>query len=753
MGLRAAYTRIRTLLLIMLFGGGSALAAIVLTDMRPFRTLELKWIDLMYELRGPRDASGSSIVLVAISEQSDYELPEKFPWPTSYYARLIDNLNEAGAAVIGLDVIFDKSDAYHPDNDRLFADAIRRHGNVVLAGNVLREVQRATNVELRSSISGQQLVQPNPLLIAANPNRWGFVSVERDQDSFLRRYPLRVPHIDNFYYSFGVQVLRVYLGIDESDMELLAPAHPSARKLRRAWYLPHQGGAFRMGEKYIPMWDSRNMYINYVGTPGSFPEYNFSDIIDTADFFTVSEDEDFEINAFDDPDFGLLHEGIFEGKIVLVGSTMPELHDFYPTPFAPSGNMPGYESHANAIDTILREHFITRLSVNGVLVLIVVVALLMTAITMWISVKWSSVLFLTILASSMAAFFHLFAGLGYIVEMVGPITAMVLSYVSSVVYGFFTEQREKKRIRAMFGSYVAPELVDRMIASGEEPRLGGERCQVTAFFSDIQGFSSFSEQLSPEDLVELMNEYLSAMTDILIEENGTLDKYIGDAIVAFFGAPVPASDHAARACITAGRMLQRQHELRDKWRADENRWPEVVHRMTTRIGLNSGDVITGNMGSARRFNYTMMGDNVNLAARCESGAKAYGVYAMVTAETHNQALQNTQRVVFRHLDRVVVKGRTHPVDMYELVGLQDIVPEHVRSGLTHYEDALHHYFAMDWDSAEAAFKRSAALEWNQTAGTPDAPANPSVLMLQRIAHIREHPPASDWNGVYIMKTK
>ena len=753
MAAKSIYHQIRSWIIILLFGGGAALAGITLTDLRPFRTLELKWLDVMYELRGPRPTDDSPVVLVAISEQSDYELPEKFPWPTSYYARLIDNLNEAGAAVIGLDVIFDKTDQYNPANDTLFAQAIARHGNVVLAGNVLREIQRAANVELRSSVSGQQLVQPIQLLNQANPNTWGFVSVERDQDSFLRRYPLQIPHLDNLYYAFGVQVLRVYFGLEDHQLKMIPPTDPSARQLSKKAFLPHRGGAFRMGELLIPMWDSRNMYINYVGKPGTFPEFNFSDVIDTEDFITVSEDEDFQINAFDDPDFGLLHEGVFEGKIVLIGSTMPELHDFYPTPFAPSGNMPGYESHANAIHTILTGAFITRLSVEGVLILILVMSLLMTLMAMRASLKWSSFMFLGTIVAYFFGVFHLFATYGYIVEMVGPIVTLTLSYGSSVVYGYFTEQKEKKRIRLMFGSYVAPELVDRMIASGEEPRLGGERSNVTAFFSDIQNFSSFSEKLSPEELVELMNEYLSAMTDILIAENGTLDKYIGDDFVAFFGAPVPTPDHASRACSTAGRMLQRQLELRSKWRAEGDRWPKIVHHMTTRIGLNSGDVITGNMGSARRFNYTMMGDNVNLAARCESGAKAYGVYAMVTEETRRQAETQTNRVVFRQLDRVVVKGRSMPVEMHELVGLQEVVPEHVRVGIAHYEDGLHHYFAAQWDAAEASFRKSAELEWHKDGGNEQIPANPSQLMLQRISLIRISPPPPDWNGVFVMKSK
>src|SRR5699024_6002086 len=176
-----------------------------------------------------------------------------------------------------------------------------------------------------------------------------------------------------------------------------------------------------------------------------------------------------------------------------------------------------------------------------------------------------------------------------------------------------------------------------MIASGQQPQLGGSEIYMTVFFSDIQSFSTFSEQLEPTKLVALMNEYLTAMTNIITDEGGTLDKYIGDAIVAFFGAPVKLDDHAARACVISQHMQKRLDELSAKWSHEGDKWPQIIHHMKNRIGINTGKMITGNIGSARRFNYTVMGDAVNLAARCESAAKNYGVYTMVTGETKAEA--------------------------------------------------------------------------------------------------------------------
>jgi len=272
------------------------------------------------------------------------------------------------------------------------------------------------------------------------------------------------------------------------------------------------------------------------------------------------------------------------------------------------------------------------------------------------------------------------------------------------------EQAQRDRIRRMFGSYVSPELVRRMVDARAEPQLGGHESEITAFFSDIQGFSAFSEVLSPADLVVLLNEYLGAMTDILQEEGGALDKYIGDAIVAMFGGLVPLPNHAARACEAVAKMQRRQAELRAAWQAQGDRWPPLVKAMRTRIGLNSGQVVVGNMGSHHRFNYTMMGDVVNLAARCESGAKAFGVYSLATENTVREAQAAGCACVFRSLDRIVVKGRSVPVEIFEVVGLTGEVTAETHACLAKFAEGRAHYLKQAWGEAAAAFAEAAKLE-------------------------------------------
>jgi adenylate cyclase len=306
----------------------------------------------------------------------------------------------------------------------------------------------------------------------------------------------------------------------------------------------------------------------------------------------------------------------------------------------------------------------------------------------------------------------------------------------------------------MFGAYVAPALVARMVDSGEEPKLGGIEENITGYFSDIQSFSSFSEKLSPSRLVELMNEYLTACTDIVQAEGGTLDKYIGDAVVAIYGAPLALPDHPLRASVAALRVHRRVSELREKWKHEGDRWPDIVLNLQTRIGLNTGPAVVGNMGSHTRFNYTMMGDNVNIAARMESGAKSWGVYSMCTESTRSECERiGAGRVVFRALGRIIVKGRTQPLPIHELVALAEDATDPIRECIATFEQGLARYYARDWDGAIGLFRRSEVLEPNGPGRAPGSQSNPSQIYIRIAEGFRIHPPSAQWDGVFEMKEK
>jgi adenylate cyclase len=285
-----------------------------------------------------------------------------------------------------------------------------------------------------------------------------------------------------------------------------------------------------------------------------------------------------------------------------------------------------------------------------------------------------------------------------------------------------------------------------MYDSGEEPSLGGEEGYHTAFFTDIQSFSAFSEKLTASELVALLNQYLTDMTDVLLENNGTLDKYIGDAIVAFYGAPIEVDDHEMWACKTAIKMQDNLEILRQGWREEGDRWPEIVHNMQNRIGISSGQMVTGNMGSEARMNYTMMGDNVNTAARLESSAKQYGIYIQIADSTY-QPIKD--RIVVRDLDNVRVMGKNEPVKVWELISEVGQEPDQYKKILPAYHEALDLYKGQEWAKAIEAFKASDALE-DMFGGRK---TNPSRIYIPRCEHYLENPPGDDWDGVWTLTSK
>ncbi len=329
---------------------------------------------------------------------------------------------------------------------------------------------------------------------------------------------------------------------------------------------------------------------------------------------------------------------------------------------------------------------------------------------------------------------------------VAPVSAILLVFITNTVYRIVREQRDKQFYKSTFGAYISPELIEKMYQEKTVPELGGELGIRTAFFSDIQDFSRFSEQVSAAQLVELLNEYLSTMTDILLHEGGTLDKYEGDAIIAFFGAPSYQEDHAYRACITALKMQSALGELRLKWRSEGAKWPEEVHNMRMRIGINTGEIVTGNMGSGTRMNYTMMGDTVNIASRLESSAKQYGVFIQVGEQTQTAVRDKFE---FRFIDDVRVKGKNLACKIYELLTEKGGADERLLALLATYNQGLDHYYRQEWDQAKLKFKASEKLETAIIGRT----TNPSSIHIERCECLKLDPPDSDWDGVWELSEK
>jgi adenylate cyclase len=443
------------------------------------------------------------------------------------------------------------------------------------------------------------------------------------------------------------------------------------------------------------------------------------------------------------------------GAIVLVGQVDPSLYDLSPTPFD-RYPVPNVGVQGNLIKTIISGLFIKRPPVWGTILIIALSTASLTGIVLYRgpnSVIYDTVvvvLFLSYLVFVFIAFdvWHL------VLPVVAPVGAAVTTMVAALAMRIIDYEKQKHRMKGLFGTYVSPDLVNRMIERREEPRLGGVEENITAFFSDIEQFTTLSELLRPPELVSLINDYLDAMTSIIKTNGGTLDKYIGDAIVAMFGAPFAIHDHPRHACRAAIEMHARQAELCQKWTKDKVfAWPDLVLNMRTRIGINTGFATVGNMGSTTRFNYTMMGDTVNLAARAEQVAKVYGARTVLTEATVMPASEQDECLVFRFLDDVLVPGRTKPVKVYDLIGYKDEIPTTFWDCLEVFEQGRVEYLKQNWLGAYALFEKAALLEF--TGPTPRDPMriNPSRVFMDRCRKMNEHPPAPAWTGVYEVRIK
>jgi adenylate cyclase len=309
-------------------------------------------------------------------------------------------------------------------------------------------------------------------------------------------------------------------------------------------------------------------------------------------------------------------------------------------------------------------------------------------------------------------------------------------YVSSTVYHFVAERKQRMLIKTMFSTYVNPSVVDELITNPDKLKLGGERRELSVLFSDIEGFTSISEQLESQELVSLLNEYLSAMTEIVLTNDGTLDKFEGDAVVAFWGAPIPQEDHAMRACRCALQMQDALIEIRRVWQADNKPCINV------RIGINTGEMVVGNMGGARKFDYTVIGDSVNLASRLEGANKQYHTGILVSERTYEFV---KDQILGRELDLIVVKGRSAPLRIFELLRLNNgTIEQSMTEFLSFYKDALGLYRERRWDEARGAFEQALRCK-------PDD--YPSRLYIERSAHYAMNPPPQAWDGVFVMQTK
>ncbi len=470
---------------------------------------------------------------------------------------------------------------------------------------------------------------------------------------------------------------------------------------------------FSSGQKLgsIPIDEHGNMTINYAGGFKAFRYISFYDVLEQR-----------------------IPKEYFAGKIVLVGTSLPGLFDLRSVPFQAA--FPGVEIHANILHTLLTGNFVQKFSVQQNFIIIAVLGVITGMITVFLAPLWSILvmLLMAVLYTFVAA--TLFLDSSIWLEIINPIVTLLLTFSSVYIYRYITEEKGKKFIKDTFSHFVTQSVVDELLANPDKIKLGGEKKVCTVFFSDVAGFTTISEQLSPEALVALLNEYLTEMTNIVFKYDGMLDKYEGDAIMAVFGAPIAHGNHAAKCCAAALEMQRKLVELRKLWAK------QGKPQLRARIGINTGPMVVGNMGSENRFDYTVMGDAVNLGARLEPANKQYNTLIMIGEATHEMA---AGRIITRQLDLLRVKGKNEPVKVYELVAMaSEPLDDSRQQVLAYFEKGFQNYLSQNWDWASNYFKQALSID-------PDD--GPSQTYLKRCAQFKENPPGQDWDGVFTMMTK
>ncbi|HVN47372.1 MAG TPA: CHASE2 domain-containing protein [Bacteroidota bacterium] len=717
-------------------GLGIGLFVIVIThgwlvEIGFLKNIDLLTTDLRYQSRyqhqsNDRDLEKSGdVVLVGISDDDLKAFVDPFPFPRNYYAHIIENLHTAGARAIVFDMTF-SAPGKTSAGDSILRSTLEKYNNVILATEI------ETGALHEKAIVRSTEPMYNNIFYDVDKNI-GVVNIHKDRDDVCRSY---FPLLD-------------VRGWQTPTLAFAA--------LNRAFHLPagtiadvDDEHSFRWNNRVIPRFDETSFLLNFYGPDHTFRYVPFSQVIDDSTFQTKDELELGEqINAFDSTLMKL-----FKNKIVIVGSVMAEERDYHNIPLyreeggKRSYSMNGMEIHATAIQNVIDGNFISTLDPSMEIILVVVLALacflgLLALKQLHVRHAWlleigvfffMVFLVLGIFETSVL----LFSSSNLLINIVNPSLAIIVAYIGTAVYQYLLERQQKALIKNVFSHYINSSVVNELVANPEKAKLGGDRRELTVMFSDIESFTSISEQFHhrPEGLVELLNEYLDEMTNIVLKYDGTLDKYEGDAVMAFWGAPIPQADHAYRACLAAIEMQKRLTALRAKW-AKENK-----PQLGIRIGLNTGIMIVGNMGGHERFDYTVIGDSVNLASRLEGANKQYGSHIMISEFTYNKV---KDKLLVRELDLIQVKGKNVPVKVFEVLGTSTLErSETQRQSLDLYHEGLKLYRDRKWDEAIAYMQQALQL---------DPECYPAQIYTERANLYQLTPPPADWNGVFIMSTK
>ncbi|MCB5263049.1 MAG: adenylate/guanylate cyclase domain-containing protein [Candidatus Cloacimonetes bacterium] len=582
-----------------------------------------------FRLRAPRTPN-EDVVIIAIDDASFSALNTSWPFPREYHAKLIQNLSLAGARLIVFDVEFTENSS--PGGDALLAEMASYYDNVIFAGKVLRGAGPHDPDQLLSPIAE----------IMRYEIPWGIVNMSSDSDNLIRKYDLFELHDDTPYYSLGVAALA------------------NSRIYTKEWqkHIRIQKDKLLVAENKIPFLGHNKALINFYGPASTFPQISYASVMDDS---TVSMPgyQGLEFDEF----YEILESGILKDKIVLVGATIDELHDKFPTPLG--GNWtPGVEIHANFLSMVMDQDYLSELNPWLYLCIELIILLLMWCVFRKLKPQFSALLVILFIALQYLLALLLFVNCSLLIPILQTAVSLAFIYITSLLCHYLDTMKEKRFIRQAFQQYMAPELVSELLKNPKNLSYGGSLQEISVLFSDIRSFTTYSENHTPQETVNILKEYLTAMVNVIVENKGILDKFVGDEIMALFGTPMPLPNHALSACTVALQMRDKMTELQQKWESEGRVGFEIG------IGVNTGQAVVGNLGSEQIFDYTAIGDTINLGARLEGINKEYETSKhIIISEFTLEQVKDLVKV--KYLDEVKVKGKNKAVKIYELIDLAD----------------------------------------------------------------------------------
>lgn len=707
------------------------------SDPKPVERLRHIAFDAYNKLM-PRDA-GDQVVIIDIDEDSLRQYGQ-WPWPRTDLADMTSRLVDMGARVVAYDIVFAEADRTSPkfmaeryqdidifkqlpDNDQVFADAIAESGKTVTAFVWTQQPTDRIPVEKAKIFNTGYKPDPAafvksvpyfatnlPVLSNAAAGNGSF-SMFPEQDGLIRRVPLLVGHETG-------QGVNVYPAL---SMEAIRVAKNKKIIRVKSFGEPTDEGygiqSIQIADYTIPTDSEGGFWVYYSGHK---PER----------YVSAAKVLSGEVNANDIRD-----------KIVLVGTSAIGLLDLRSTPL--NAVVPGVEVHAEIIEQVLNGQFLARPDFfKGAEILITgAISLLIILLAPFISTTLLAVIVLGLIASGFAYAVFAYESLGFLVDAVYPALTVTIIFILASILTNLRTDAEKRMIKDAFGHYISKDLMNELTQDPDKLQLGGEVRDLSVMFTDVRNFTTISESLSPEELIQLMNDFLTPMTSIVMEERGTVDKYMGDAMMAFWNAPLDVPDHAAHACRAALKMADALEPvnaaLQQKARANN----AVYHEVRTGIGLATGPCSVGNMGAKQRFAYSALGDTVNLASRLEGQTKEYGVSIMVCEATMQQAGD----MAFLELDLLQVKGKTKPERIFTVLSRE--INKDFKNLRERHNKMLAAYRRQEWDDAINFSKNL------KTEKTVEPIAGFYELMILRCKKYKKAPPAENWDGVYVAKSK